>query len=156
MPSTAPARTEDRAAPGGGALRVLVVDDEPAIRTICRVNLEASGMEVVEAANGAEALERVRDSQAELVVLDAMMPGVDGWTVAERLADDVATRELPIVFLSARAGLDDRRRARDLGAVAYVTKPFDPVALPAVLRRVHERVARGERELLRAEIVVDG
>lgn len=152
MPSTAPGRTEDRAV-RGAPLRVLVVDDEQAIRTICRVNLESAGLEVMEAADGTEALDRIRESPPELVVLDAMMPGLDGWTVAERLAKDATTREIPVVFLSARAGREDRRRAHELGAVGYVTKPFDPVRLPDVLRLVHERIARGERKQLRDEVV---
>jgi CheY-like chemotaxis protein len=136
----------------GAPLRVLVVDDEQPIRTICRVNLEAAGMEVVEAADGTEALDRVHESPPALVVLDAMMPGLDGWTVAERLAGDATTREIPVVFLSARAGREDRRRAGELGAVGYVTKPFDPLGLADVLRLVHERIARGEREQLREEV----
>jgi len=140
---------------GDGTPRVLLVDDEPAIRTICRVNLEVSGMIVVEAADGGEALELVRAERPSLLLLDVMMPDVDGWTVAERLAADPETRELPVVFLSARAGIEDRRRARDLGAVGYIVKPFDPLELSVRLESVLERLGRGERELLRKEVVTD-
>jgi CheY-like chemotaxis protein len=136
-----------------GGPRILLVDDEPAIRTICRVNLEVAGMSVVEAGAGDEALELVRAAQPSLVLLDVMMPGLDGWTVAERLGADPETRDLPVVFLSARAGADDRRRARDLGAVGYVVKPFDPIALGPTIEDVLERLERGERDQLRAEVV---
>jgi two-component system phosphate regulon response regulator PhoB len=96
---------------------VLLVDDERAIRTICRVNLEADGLAVSEAADGAEALQEVRRRRPSLVLLDVMMPGTDGWSVAEQLASDDETREIPVVFLSARAAPEDRLHAQELGAV---------------------------------------
>jgi len=150
-------RVHHRPDPGGGAgdggglgvaQRVLIVDDESSIRTICRVNLETDGMTVVEAADGREALEGVRREQPELVLLDVMMPDVDGWQVAAELAADPATREIPVVFLSARASREDKVRAQELGAVGYIVKPFDPVGLGATVRDVLERVRRGEREQL--------
>jgi CheY-like chemotaxis protein len=131
---------------------VLLVDDERAIRTICRVNLEGDGISVVEAQDGAEALERVRREQPSLVLLDVMMPEVDGWKVAAELAADQDTQEIPVVFLSARAADEDRRRAQELGAVGYVVKPFDPLALAGTVRDVLERVARGEREQLNSDL----
>jgi CheY-like chemotaxis protein len=132
---------------------VLLVDDETAIRTICRVNLETDGMAVVEAADGAEALERVRDAKPSLVLLDVMMPEVDGWKVAEELATDSATRDIPVVFLSARAAREDRARAQELGAVGYILKPFDPLELGGIVRDVLERVGRGERDQLNQELL---
>ncbi|HJU37239.1 MAG TPA: response regulator [Gaiellaceae bacterium] len=131
---------------------VLLVDDEQAIRTICRVNLEGDGLAVSEASDGVEALEEVRRDRPSLVLLDVMMPSVDGWTVAEELAAGDETRDIPIVFLSARAADEDRLRAQELGAVGYVVKPFDPVELSAVVRNVLERVARGEGEQLNREL----
>ena len=131
---------------------MLLVDDERAIRTICRVNLEGDGISVVEAQDGAEALERVRREQPSLVLLDVMMPEVDGWKVAAELAADQDTQEIPVVFLSARAADEDRRRAQELGAVGYVVKPFDPLALAGTVRDVLERVARGEREQLNSDL----
>jgi DNA-binding response OmpR family regulator len=146
--------------PGGGgggqpeesAALVLLVDDERAVRTICRVNLEADGLAVSEAADGGEALEEVRRRRPSLVLLDVMMPSVDGWTVAGELAADVDTKDIPVVFLSARAAHEDRLRAQELGAVGYVVKPFDPVELAGVVRDVIERIARGEREQLNREL----
>ena len=138
--------------PGGSSPLVLLVDDERAIRTICRVNLEGDGMAVNEATDGAEALELVRRERPALVLLDVMMPGVDGWSVAAQLAGDAETRDIPIVFLSARAAPEDRRQAQRLGAVGYVVKPFDPLELSGVVRDVLGRVARGEREQLNRDL----
>lgn len=154
-------RVRHRPDPGGGAggarqpeqaPLVLLVDDERAIRTICRVNLEGDGISVVEAQDGAEALERVRREQPSLVLLDVMMPEVDGWKVAAELAADQDTQEIPVVFLSARAADEDRRRAQELGAVGYVVKPFDPVQLAQIVREVIERVDAGERDRLNSEL----
>jgi CheY-like chemotaxis protein len=132
---------------------ILVVDDEMPIRTICRVNLEASGLAVIEAPDGEQALELARSKRPTLVLLDVMMPRIDGWQVAERLAAEPATRDIPIVFLSARAAPDDRRLAQRLGAVGYIVKPFDPVQLPETIEEVLERLGRGERERLQNELV---
>ncbi len=107
---------------------------------------------MTEAADGAEALEVVTRVRPSVVLLDVMMPGVDGWGVAEQLAVDDETREIPVVFLSARAAREDRLRAQELGAVGYVVKPFDPIELAGVVRDVLERVARGEREQLNREL----
>jgi CheY-like chemotaxis protein len=154
-----------RPEPGGGAGRgrpdetaplVLLVDDERSIRTICRVNLEGDGLAVNEARDGAEALEEVKRQRPSLVLLDVMMPGVDGWRVAEELAEDDATRDIPVVFLSARAAREDRLRAQELGAVGYVVKPFDPLELAGVVRDVLERIARGERDQLNRELSEHG
>jgi two-component system alkaline phosphatase synthesis response regulator PhoP len=136
----------------GTARRVLVVDDERAIRMLCRVNLAASGMDVLEAENGLTALELARSERPDLVLLDVMMPDVDGWTVARELADDERTREIPIVFLTARAESADKRMGQQLGGVGYIVKPFDPVTIGAFVERVIERVARGEREQLTRDI----
>jgi CheY-like chemotaxis protein len=152
-------RVHHRLEPGGGgggraksAPLVLLVDDEQAIRTICRINLEGDGFSVLEAKDGAEALAEVRRRRPSLVLLDVMMPGVDGWSVAQQLAEDQRTRDVPVVFLSARAADEDRLRARELGAVGYVVKPFDPVDLAGIVRDVLERVARGERDELNREL----
>jgi len=132
-------------------LRVLVIDDEAPIRLLCRVNLEAEGVEVLEAADGPSGLEKARAEVPDVVLLDVMMPGLDGWRVAEELLDDERTAQIPIVFLTARAELRDRARGLDLGGVDYVTKPFNPVELAPLVRDLLERVAKGERDALRRE-----
>ncbi len=133
------------------ATRVLVIDDEAPIRLLCRVNLEAEGMEVLEAADGPTGLETARAEIPDVVLLDVMMPGLDGWRVAEELLDDERTQGIPIVFLTARAELRDRARGIDLGGVDYVTKPFNPVELAPLVRSLLTRVGRGERDDVRRE-----
>jgi DNA-binding response OmpR family regulator len=133
------------------AIRVLVIDDEAPIRLLCRVNLEAEGMQVIEAAEGAAGLALAREQQPDVVLLDVMMPGLDGWRVAGELLDDQRTRSIPIVFLTARAEMRDRARGLDVGGLEYVTKPFNPLELAPLVRDLLARVSRGEREELRSE-----
>jgi DNA-binding response OmpR family regulator len=133
------------------SIRVLVIDDEAPIRLLCRVNLEAEGMEVLEAAEGLAGLDQARNHSPDVILLDVMMPGLDGWRVAEELLDDPTTEDIPIVFLTARAELRDRARGIDLGGVDYVTKPFNPVELAPLVRGLLDRVGRGERDALRRE-----
>jgi DNA-binding response OmpR family regulator len=129
--------------------RVLIVDDEAPIRLLCRVNLEAEDMEVFEAGDGPTGLEAARRESPDVILLDVMMPGLDGWRVAEELLEDPATSSIPIVFLTARAELRDRARGLDLGGLDYVTKPFNPVDLAPLIRDLIARVEGGEREELR-------
>ena len=82
-----------------------------------------------------------------------MMPRLDGWEVAEHMAERAATRDVPIVFLSARAGQEDRQQGFDAGGVGYVVKPFDPVTLAETLRLTLDRLERGERDALRQEML---
>ena len=133
------------------ATRVLVIDDEAPIRLLCRVNLQAAGMDVVEASDGAAGLELARTLNPDVILLDVMMPGVDGWKVAEELLDDPVTDDIPIIFLTARAELRDRARGIDLGGVDYVTKPFNPLELAPLVRELLERVQQGQRDELRRE-----
>ena len=146
-----PEQRPSKAGRGSGHPRVLVVDDEAAIRLLCRVNLRLAGMEVLEASNGAVGIELARRERPDLILLDVMMPEVDGWEVVSALAEDPDTREIPIVFLTARSERVDQRRGLEAGAVAYVTKPFDPVRLAPFLQELLERIERGERDAVRAE-----
>jgi DNA-binding response OmpR family regulator len=131
--------------------KVLVIDDEAPIRLLCRVNLEAEKMDVLEASDGATGLERAREEQPDVILLDVMMPGVDGWQIAEQLLEDPRTSRIPIIFLTARAEFRDRARGLDIGGVDYVTKPFNPLELAPLVEDVLERVERGERDELRRE-----
>jgi DNA-binding response OmpR family regulator len=92
-----------------------------------------------------------RAERPDVILLDVMMPGLDGWRVAEELLDDDRTENIPIVFLTARAELRDRARGIDLGGVDYVTKPFNPIELAPLVRDLLDRVHRGERDALRRE-----
>ena len=131
--------------------RVLVIDDEAPIRLLCRVNLEAEQMKVLEAPDGDTGLEVARRERPDVILLDVMMPGRNGWEVAEELLADERTSGIPIVFLTARAEIKDRARGIDLGGVDYVTKPFNPVELAPLVEDLVRRVEVGERDELRRE-----
>ena len=131
--------------------RVLVIDDEAAIRLLCRVNLEAEGMEVLEAGDGETGLELARSGRPDAILLDVMMPGVDGWRIAEELLSEDVTSDIPILFVTARAELRDRARGLDIGGVEYVTKPFNPIELASLVQNLVNRLHRGERDELRRE-----
>ena len=130
---------------------VLVIDDEAPIRLLCRVNLEAEGMPVLEAGDGPSGLEAARGGSPDVILLDVMMPGLDGWGVAEALLEDDRTADIPIIFLTARAEFRDRARGLDIGGVDYITKPFNPVELAPLVRGLLDRLERGERDELRRE-----
>jgi DNA-binding response OmpR family regulator len=130
---------------------VLVIDDEAPIRLLCRVNLEAEGMTVLEASDGDTGLETARAERPDVILLDVMMPGRNGWEVAEELLADERTNGIPIVFLTARAEVKDRAKGIDLGGVDYVTKPFNPVELAPLVEDLVRRVESGERDELRRE-----
>jgi CheY-like chemotaxis protein len=129
---------------------VLVADDEPAMRLLCRINLESDGVEVLEAPDGNAALALAREAQPDVVILDVMMPGANGFDVAEALLRDPRTRSVPIVFLSARAELDLQLQGIELGGFDYLTKPFDAWALRETLERVLDWTARGDAHAYRA------
>lgn len=106
--------------------RVLVVDDEPDVLLLCRLNLEQRGHEVLEALNGDIALELARSNAPDLVVLDLMLPGIDGYQVLQALRADETTSTTPVLVLTAKSLQADRERSRQLGAAAFLTKPFLP------------------------------
>jgi len=110
---------------------VLVVDDEPDILLLHRLNLERAGHRVVLAADGLTALERIGTDEPDAVVLDVMMPVLDGWGFLERLRDDDAPP--PVLVVSAKSSPGDVQRARRLGAADYLAKPYDSEEL---VRRV--------------------
>ncbi len=115
--------------------RVLVVDDEAEIRELCRVNLEFEGFDVVEARNGSEAIEMARRVRPDLVFLDLMMPGVDGWDVLHALKTDDDLASIPVILLTAKSGEDDQMRGWQEGILEYVSKPFNPLSLAEWARR---------------------
>jgi CheY-like chemotaxis protein len=123
------------AAHDGEAGRVLVVDDDPAVRLVCAVNLTAAGLQVLEATDGLDALAQARSGLPDLVLTDVKMPGIDGFQLAEGLRRDERTRRIPLIFLSGEVGQAHAERARALGAVAYLTKPFDPGELASFVAR---------------------
>jgi len=115
--------------------RVLVVDDEPDVLLLCRLNLEQRGHEVLEALGGDTALELAREEEADLIVLDLMLPGMDGYQVLQALRADEGTASIPVLVLTAKSLQADRERSRQLGAAAFLTKPFLPDELCEMVDR---------------------
>src|SRR6266498_1894061 len=121
------------------ASRVLIVEDEPDIRGLLAFHLEREGYQVVKSTNGADALRQVRAMPPDLVLLDLMLPEMDGLEVCRRLRQDPATARLPIVMLTAKGDEVDRVLGLEIGADDYVVKPFSPKELLARVRAVLRR-----------------
>jgi two-component system phosphate regulon response regulator PhoB len=121
--------------------KILVVDDEPDARELIEVNLKAAGFEVLTAANGRQALEKARATLPALVLLDVMLPEVDGLEVCKSLRRDSKTAFLPIIMLTARAAEIDRVLGLELGADDYITKPFSPRELILRVKNLLKRHA---------------
>jgi adenylate cyclase len=116
--------------------RVLLVDDDDDVRHMTRVSLGFERFDVDEAENGEDGLAQMRADPPDAVVLDVMMPGLDGLTVLRMMREDAALRAVPVVLLTAKAGLAAEQEGWDAGATAYLTKPFTGTALAANLRRL--------------------
>jgi len=123
----------------GKTTAVLVVDDEVAIRTMLRLTLVRAGYEVTEAENGEDALSKVREEMPALVLLDVMMPGMDGFAVCEQLRSDPQTADIPIIIFSARTDTRSKNESKRVGATKYLTKPLAPEKL---LIHVEEALAK--------------
>lgn len=121
---------------------VVVVEDDDDMRRMIELNLRPGGFEVLTATDGASALELIRRVEPDLVLLDVMMPRMDGLEVCERMREEVTTRYVPVIFLSAKARLEDRVAGLTVGGDDYLTKPFDPVELVA---RVSSAIKRSKR-----------
>jgi CheY-like chemotaxis protein len=120
--------------------KILVVDDEIHIIKIIAYKMRSAGYEVVSARDGVEALEQVRAARPDLVLLDVMMPRMDGFQTLEALKADPATRDIPVFLLTVKSKDTDRQRGYQLGADDYLTKPFSPNKL---LERVDQALKRG-------------
>jgi two-component system alkaline phosphatase synthesis response regulator PhoP len=119
--------------------KILVVDDEKELVKLIAFNLTIAGYDVLCANSGIEALEICEQQNPELVILDIMLPRIDGWEVCRRLRKNLLTRNIPIIMLSALAEVDDKLKGFDLGADDYVTKPFSPRELVVRVKRVLAR-----------------
>jgi two-component system phosphate regulon response regulator PhoB len=124
-------------------LRILVVDDEPEAVELVEFNLKQSGYAVITAADGAEALKKARGQTPDLIVLDVMLPEMDGFEICKTLRLDPATAKVPILMLTAKAAEIDRVLGLELGADDYLTKPFSPREL---LLRIKKIISRGQSE----------
>ncbi len=113
---------------------VLVVEDEPIILRLLQVNLRLQGFEVVACSNGEDALRRAEERPPDVVVLDIVLPGIDGFEVCRRLRASAATADVPVLMVTAQAQAEDRERGYALGVQGYVTKPFEPAELVVLVR----------------------
>ena len=127
--------------------RVLIVDDDPAIRLICSVNLALDGYDVIEATNGQEALQLAFSSSPDLLLVDLSMPVLDGFGLAAALRANDRTRHLPLVFLTGEIDGDTEARAYEAGAAGFFAKPFDPSIVGTFVRRLLTELAHGPRPL---------
>jgi CheY-like chemotaxis protein len=121
-------------------VKVLVIDDEPDIRKIAKLSLSrVGGMAVVEAASGPDGVRAAEAERPDAILLDVMMPGMDGPATLAILKAGEATARIPVVFLTAKVLSSELERLKALGAIAVLTKPFDPMTLPQELRSALER-----------------
>ena len=132
--------------------KILAVDDERHIVRLVQVNLERAGYTVVTAFNGKEALEQVEAEQPDLVVLDVMMPYMDGFEVLQNLRKNQSTRELPVIMLTAKAQDADVFRGWQSGVDCYLTKPFNPMELISFVKRIFKSLEESDEENKRYEI----
>jgi len=116
-------------------MRILIIDDEADIRRIAHLALGRVGaMDVLEAPSGAEGLRKAEDNRPDAILLDVMMPGLDGPSTLAALRSNPATAGIPVIFLTAKAMLSELERLRGLGAAGVLTKPFDPMTLAGHVR----------------------
>jgi len=114
-------------------MRVLVVDDDPDVRRLCGINLTWEGHEIITAAGGAEGLELISSEALDAVLLDVMMPNIDGIEALRRIRQSEESMDMPVVLISARVGIEDQIEGWAAGADGYVTKPFAPSDLTDAL-----------------------
>ena len=134
--------------------RVLVVDDEAPLRLLYRVNLGLEGFEVVEAVDGLSGLAAAREVLPDIILLDVMMPRLDGWGVADQLRDDPVTRDIPVVFVTAMCRPRDRLRGFELGAADFIALPVNPLELAPRIRAVLA-LTRVELDAVRREKIAE-
>jgi len=135
-------------------MRILVIDDEPDVLMLCRVNLELAGHEVVSAASGEVGLELARNERPDVVVLDVMLPVRDGFQVIGDLSSEQNLADVPVILLTAKTLVEDRLAGWRAGCTEFVSKPFSPSELVELVGRVHtmtseERTEHRRRALAR-------
>lgn len=124
--------------------KILVVDDSILIRRLVQANLEVEDYEVIEAADGREALDKIRSEKPDLILLDVVMPELDGFEVLQKLRQDSKTADIPVVMLTVRVEEADQIKGWEAGADDYITKPFNPAALVEIVNRVLSQKAQND------------
>ena len=117
-------------------IRLLLAEDDPDIQLVARMSLKRAGFDVTVAGNGNEALRRAAESKPDVILLDWMMPELDGLETCARLKADSALRDVPVIFLTAKSQESEIARGLALGALGYITKPFDALTLGARVREL--------------------
>jgi len=138
--------------------KILVVDDDPTMVKLINVNLKLNNFAVIEATSGEQALDKLSGEKPDLVVLDIMMPGVDGWEVLSRIRSNPDTEEMPVILVTAKTQDSDVIRGWELGADEYVIKPFNPLLLVEVIKMVldrsyEERLERRKKQKEKLEVL---
>lgn len=124
---------------------VLVVDDSPTVRKIVQLTLQRERIEVVTASDGLSALAAVADTQPDLILLDIMLPRMDGYNICQVVRKSMQYRDLPIIMLSGKDGLFDKMRGKLAGSTEYITKPFDSSELVQTVKRYLDTPVARER-----------
>lgn len=121
-------------------LRILLIEDDPDIQKMVQLSLKyQGGHQVSVASGGAEGLKKAEAESPDLILLDVMMPEMDGYETCRRLKAQPGTRHIPVIFLSARAQHSEIQKGKDLGAIGYLVKPFDPMALSGQLEALMQK-----------------
>ena len=118
------------------AKRILIVDDEVQLVEMVKMRLEAAGYEVISAYDGREGFDKAKKDKPDLIILDLMLPKMDGYKVCGLLKNDARYNKIPIIMFTARVQEEDMRLGKDLGAEEYVTKPFDPKTLLLKIKKL--------------------
>jgi len=122
--------------------KILIVDDEKSLVETLTIRLEANDYEVLKAYDGREALEKAKEEKPDLIILDIMLPRIDGYKVCRMLKFDEKYRKIPLIMFTARAQESDKKLGHEVGADAYITKPFEPEEL---LSKIEELLSSGKR-----------
>ena len=123
--------------------RILLVDDEPDIVSLAQARLEQIGYEVISACDGQEGLDKARAEAPDLIILDLMLPKLDGYKVCQMLKLDEKYKAIPIILFSAKGQESDKKTGEDVGANAYVTKPFEPQIFLGTLDKLLKETGNG-------------
>ena len=120
--------------------KILLVDDEIQLADMVKMRLEANNYDVITASGGIEGLEKAEKDDPDLILLDILMPGMDGYQTLEKLKENSETKSIPVIMLTAKGQADDLTRSVSLGAIDYVVKPFSPVKLLEKIKRALQLV----------------